>query len=169
MLLARKLEGRRVVLRWLAVVLWAIFIFFMSSRDATQLSEGFFEQVKQLLAAVLNALLGYHEDPVSPFCHFCEYAVLGALLANALRAHMQSLRTACLAGIAMASAYGITDEIHQLFVPGRFCDPADWVVDTCGAALGALVLYLVVRFRHGASCDRGRQGTHDAALGSELR
>ncbi len=165
----KRLQSGRVVLRWLVVALWAIFIFFMSSRDATQLSEGFFEQAKQLLAAVLNALFGYHEDPVSPFCHFCEYAVLGALLANALRAHMRSLRTACLAGVAIASSYGLTDEIHQLFVPGRFCDPADWAVDTCGAALGALVLYLVVRFRHRASCDRGRQGTHDAALGSELR
>ena len=147
----KKFGNRRVVLRWLAVVLWLAFIFFMSSRDATQLSEGFFEQVKQLLATMLNTLFGYHEDPVSPFCHFCEYAVLGGLLLNALRVHTQSLRTACLAGVAIASVYGITDEIHQLFVPGRFCDPADWVVDTCGAALGVLVLYLAVRFRRRAS------------------
>ena len=159
----KKLQNRRVVLRWLAVALWAAFVFFMSSRDATQLSEGIFEQVKQMLAAMLNFLFGYHEDPVSPFCHFCEYTVLGALLANALRSHVRSLRAACLAGIAIASVYGITDEIHQLFVPGRFCDPADWVVDTCGAALGALVLYVVVRLRRrapgqGRACGRRYDG-----------
>lgn len=152
--LKEKLGDSQVALRWLVVALWAVFIFFMSSRDAAQLSEGFFEQVKQVLAMALNALLGYHEDPVSPFCHFCEYMVLGVLLANAMRAHTRSLRTACLAGIAIASAYGITDEIHQLFVPGRFCDPADWMVDTCGAALGALVLYVLVRSRR---CASGRE------------
>lgn len=32
---------------------------------------------------------------------------------------------------------GITDEICQIFIPGRFCDSLDWVVDTAGAFLGA--------------------------------
>lgn len=41
--------------------------------------------------------------------------------------------------VAAASLYGVTDEIHQLFVPGRFCDPADWLVDTLGALTGALI------------------------------
>ncbi|MCQ5071798.1 VanZ family protein [Adlercreutzia sp. DFI.6.23] len=31
----------------------------------------------------------------------------------------------------------MTDEFHQSFVPGRMCDPADWLTDTRGAALGA--------------------------------
>ncbi len=42
--------------------------------------------------------------------------------------------------IVCASLYGVTDELHQYFVPGRACDPADWLVDTCGAALGAVLL-----------------------------
>lgn len=42
-----------------------------------------------------------------------------------------------LAALALASLYGVSDEVHQLFVPGRMCDPADWVTDTLGAALGA--------------------------------
>lgn len=139
-------HGRqRAIVRWGAVVLWAAFIFFMSSRDATQLGEGAFAAVGEMLAAVLNTLFGYHEDPVSPFCHFCEYAVLGALVANALRGHLPHLRRACVTAIVIASAYGVTDEFHQLFVPGRACDPLDWVVDTCGAALGALVCWLLVR------------------------
>lgn len=39
--------------------------------------------------------------------------------------------------VVFASLYGVTDEVHQIFVPGRFCDPLDWLVDTAGALLGA--------------------------------
>lgn len=45
---------------------------------------------------------------------------------------------------ALASAYGVIDEIHQSFVPGRTCTLPDWIADTIGAFLGAvLVLFLV--------------------------
>jgi VanZ family protein len=36
-----------------------------------------------------------------------------------------------------ASAYGLVDEIHQYFVPGRDCNFWDWLADTLGAFLGA--------------------------------
>jgi VanZ family protein len=39
----------------------------------------------------------------------------------------------------IASLYGATDEVHQLFVPGRNCNAWDWAADTVGAALGAAV------------------------------
>jgi VanZ family protein len=38
---------------------------------------------------------------------------------------------------AIGSAYGITDEIHQYFTPGRDCNAWDWLADTIGALLGA--------------------------------
>ncbi len=60
------------------------------------------------------------------------YAVLGALL------RASTGRTGL--AIALASAYGITDEVHQAFVPGRHADPLDWLADTAGAALGALLV-----------------------------
>jgi VanZ family protein len=37
---------------------------------------------------------------------------------------------------AIASAYGIVDEIHQSFVPGRSPSVWDWVADTLGAFAG---------------------------------
>ena len=56
-----------------------------------------------------------------------------------------------LAAVAVASMYGVTDELHQYFVPGRSCDVLDWVADTSGAAigvtLGPVVTSLVRRSR----------------------
>ncbi|GHU89962.1 antibiotic resistance protein VanZ [Spirochaetia bacterium] len=41
---------------------------------------------------------------------------------------------------AIGSAYGIIDEIHQSFVPGRDCNIRDWLADSLGALLGAGVM-----------------------------
>jgi VanZ family protein len=41
--------------------------------------------------------------------------------------------------VAAASVYGIVDEIHQYFVPGRFSSPLDWFADTLGAIAGAFL------------------------------
>ena len=38
--------------------------------------------------------------------------------------------------VAIVSTYGIIDEIHQSFVPGRSCSVFDWVADTLGAGMG---------------------------------
>jgi VanZ family protein len=38
---------------------------------------------------------------------------------------------------AIASVYGITDEFHQSFVPGRDANIWDWLADTIGACIGA--------------------------------
>jgi VanZ family protein len=43
-------------------------------------------------------------------------------------------------GLVAASLFGITDEWHQSWVPGRSVEPEDWVADTLGAAL-AVALY----------------------------
>lgn len=45
--------------------------------------------------------------------------------------------------ISIASFYGITDEIHQHFVPGRDASIADWVADTLGAICGTTIYYFL--------------------------
>jgi VanZ family protein len=87
-----------------------------------------------------------------PIAHFVEYAVLAVLLFRALE-RGRSIRSALLMAVALASAYGLTDELHQRFVPLRVSDPVDWLVDTAGAALGVLA-YLAVRQLVRARYDR---------------
>ncbi|MBQ9021370.1 MAG: VanZ family protein [Eggerthellaceae bacterium] len=122
----------------------AAFIFYMSSRTAGDLGTGFVAQVKVLINGLLFDAFGISGDPSSTIAHFCEYLLLGALLVNALRSHI-SLPRALLLAIVCASAYGVTDEIHQIFVPGRYCDVFDWLTDTAGATLGALLRAVTMR------------------------
>lgn len=136
-----------IVVSWAAVAVMAAVIFWMSSRDGITLDEnsGIVSAVKAWLADAALVVLGRPVD-VSPVGHFTEYLVFGATLANALRWHLQP-RGAMLAAIASASAYGVTDEIHQIFVPMRSCDPADWAVDTFAAAIGAVIALAALRLR----------------------
>ncbi len=45
----------------------------------------------------------------------------------------------------ITSLYGIIDELHQSFVPGRSCSIFDWIADTTGAVSGALVFIAFLR------------------------
>lgn len=139
----------RIAASWLAVVVWAGCIFYMSAHTGNQINHGM--GIISSIAAVLKewqlAIFGPGVDAISTCAHFCEYTVLGALLANALRFHMSGHRALVFAiAVAVASLYGVSDEVHQLFVPTRMCDPVDWVVDTLGATLGS---FLVTRFLAG--------------------
>lgn len=71
--------------------------------------------------------------------HFLVYGLLGTLFAR-----VRVLRAWPGLGIAwaalLASAYGVVDEFHQSFTPGRSVEVADWVADTLGATL-AVFLY----------------------------
>jgi VanZ family protein len=47
--------------------------------------------------------------------------------------------TIALVSVAFCSLYGASDEYHQSFVAGRYADFTDWLADTTGAALAALL------------------------------
>lgn len=125
----------------------ACIIFFMSSRSDVDLntSTGIITVIKDALAAATTALFGHPVD-VSPIGHFTEFFLLGGALANALRLHFSPTR-ACVLAVVIASLYGVTDELHQIFVPGRTCDPLDWLVDTVAALLAAVLVTAFVKLR----------------------
>jgi VanZ family protein len=71
--------------------------------------------------------------------HVSEYAILGALAYRACRhaAGPWVARHALIVAAIGCSLYGLSDEVHQLFVPFREGDPLDLVADTAGALMGA--------------------------------
>ncbi|MDR2019268.1 MAG: VanZ family protein [Treponema sp.] len=69
--------------------------------------------------------------------HFAAYAVLAAALSPWFPRRKQGRLEAFLLTACIASVYGVIDEIHQYFVPGRDCSLLDWIADALGAAAGA--------------------------------
>ena len=90
--------------------------------------------------------------------HIIGYAILGAL---ALRAFAGATWRGVTAGAAwralvLASAYGVTDELHQGLVPNRFPDLTDWLADTVGAIVGVAIVIAAARaFKARRASSRG--------------
>ena len=71
--------------------------------------------------------------------HAVAYAVLGVAMLRAVTGADSSRVTGggVLLAVALTFAYGLTDEIHQSFVPGRTPELRDLAADAVGAAAGA--------------------------------
>ncbi len=82
--------------------------------------------------------------------HFVAYGVLAFLLTLALffqkRSNLLSSKAFSFAFLFIL-AYGAIDELHQLIVPGRYCDLYDWVADSIGASFGILLVHLFLKSR----------------------
>ena len=130
---------------WILVFGVLALIFFMSARsgEALDTNSGIITIIRNALLAASSALFGHAVD-VSPIGHFAEYFLLGITLTNALRLSLPLPRAAAFATL-LASIYGVSDELHQLFVPGRSCDPMDWLVDTIAAFVASLVFVALSR------------------------
>lgn len=75
--------------------------------------------------------------------HAVEYFGLSFLWAVSLRATTNlSRRQIALTAILAASLYGVSDELHQSFVPGRFATVSDWLADTVGAIFAQAALQI---------------------------
>lgn len=146
-------EDKKTLIAWILAAAWAVVIFVMSAKSGFDLDNGtgIVSIVKRWLAGVLLGLTGRPVDP-SPIGHFGEYLVFGALLVNALR-HSLTAGKAAFAAIGLAALYAVTDEFHQMFVPGRACDPADWLVDVSAVVLAALIGWLVLLVGNRALAD----------------
>lgn len=109
---------------WLPAVLYAGMIFYLSAQSHPD---------EQLPSFVLK-------DVSDKVLHAVEYAVLAVLCYRAFRwaAGPSVARQALALAIVTASIYGITDEVHQFFVPFRESSWLDWLADTAGASIGAL-------------------------------
>ena len=87
----------------------------------------------------LGPIPGGVDDGVA---HALQYAVLAALLLRGLagaRWRGVKVRAAALA-VLLATLYGVTDEAHQWFVPGRTAEVTDLGADALGAAVAAGVI-----------------------------
>ncbi|HOX55235.1 MAG: VanZ family protein [Candidatus Omnitrophica bacterium] len=107
---------------WIPVILYAGFIFYMSSLPAMTLPISF-----------------PHIDKI---IHIAEYAVFGLLLVRAIKNSYSLLnnKKIYLIVLAIIFLYGASDELHQLFVSTRVCSGWDLLADVIGGMIGVYLL-----------------------------
>jgi VanZ family protein len=108
-----------------------------------------------LYCALIFALSSISSVPALPgrmsdkTAHALLYSGLGFLAARALSGGIGRPVTARVLFIVLAfsALYGLSDEIHQLFVPSREFDLKDMAADVAGGGIGAAALWVLSTFR----------------------
>ena len=113
----------KLIKAWLPVVAWAVVIFLFSSISTGSASR-----------------IYWQDFIIKKTAHVAEYGLLSLLIYRAFRLNGMERRKAVRWAIAMSVSYGISDEFHQSFTPGREPAIRDVIFDTIGAVLSITVL-----------------------------
>jgi VanZ family protein len=139
---------------WLPVVLWAAVIFSASGdKKSVQRSSRLIEPfVRWLLPDISEEGVQTTVFVVRKCAHVTEFAILALLLRWALRRTLWQAQAGWVpraAGSAWLGAvlFAVTDEWHQVYVPGRQGSVWDVVIDSVGAAGGLFALWLLGRWQ----------------------
>ena len=123
------------------MLLWMILIFTMSSFDATESTNqsNFIVNIITNIFKIENIeLLSFI---IRKLAHFTEYLILGLLVANMFTKN--NINNLYLISIILCIIYATSDEIHQLFVPGRACQLRDILIDSIGSITGVYLYKLI--------------------------
>jgi len=137
-----------IIFSWTAVLLWLVLIFYLSSQPAVQ-SDGLSRKVTEIIIEKVGTVMPLDNetsttvDLVARFnhvvrkCgHFGLYFVLSVLMMNALRVSGIIGFKGYILSLVFCILYAISDEVHQLFVPGRGAQVTDVLIDSFGAFIG---------------------------------
>lgn len=136
------------------LVIWMVFIFSMSSQDSKKSSNTSGETIKVVLSTVPE----FNKQPeevqehvveelqfiTRKSAHFIAYMILG-ILAILLLLQFENISKKPQFAFLICVLYAASDEIHQLFVPGRAGQIRDVMIDSCGSIVGIAVVLLFIK------------------------
>lgn len=145
---------RRIII--CATILWMVLIFVFSAQPADtstdmsrmvgyKVGEYFVSDFESWPVGEQAAFAEKIDFPVRKCAHASEYAVLAVLLMLLTGSFGWTGRKGVLISLLGVTAYAATDELHQLFVPGRSGLVTDVMIDTMGGFLGCLLFWLLMK------------------------
>lgn len=145
-------------LAWIPAILVMIMIFSFSSENGSEssgLSGSLTKSVIETVIGIANLEVTVAQEehmienihtPVRKLGHLSEYALLGITIALALTlSHHLKGKRLYLISLCLCILYASSDEIHQLFIPGRSGMVTDVGIDAIGALAGICIFTLVFK------------------------
>jgi len=173
----KKINARKIfaAVSWILVIACMGAIFYLSHQNAEVSAELSEEAMGYLIAFLLRYI---DHNTFRKIAHFTEYCGLAFLCYNAVRASRKvsgkQKKFSFAAPFLICFLYAVSDEIHQIFVPGRACRAFDVMVDCAGIITGLAVFYAVYRIakscaqRRAQKRGKRRREPKDARSGAPL-
>lgn len=127
-------------------------IFFFSSRNAelsSAASTGITKKIAEIITVVVNtekteSFMDTLHFAVRKTAHFSLYFLLAVSSSDtAGRLFEKKGAKVAMYSLPFCLFYAVTDEIHQIFVPGRTAKVSDVMIDFCGALTGYALFYCI--------------------------
>ena len=144
------------IILWTAVILWMVLIFMFSAENAEEsieTSDGIVDIVVDHVLADKKETMDEEEflkikEQISHFirksAHFSLYTVLGILVMCTIMQYSKRYSVSFPISSSICILYAATDEIHQIFVPGRAGSIFDVFIDSSGSLSGIMIVFLAV-------------------------
>lgn len=133
-----------------------ITIFFFSNDNASQSSkksDGLIIRISEIFlkrGLNENEKLEYTSKYVKPIrkcAHFIIYFLLGLSFISLLSEYMIVDKRSIIYTIIFVCLYACSDELHQLFIPGRSGEVIDVFIDTLGGTVGSFIYKVLLKLR----------------------
>ena len=139
------MKNKKIITSWILIILWMVFIFYMSSCNGNVSSDQ-----SGTIVYILHNILGIDYSDKLIFiirkcAHVSEFFILGILVINLVSKY--NVKHIYFISFIVCVLYASSDEFHQLFVPGRSGLVTDVLIDLIGVVLGLLLVFLIRCFR----------------------
>ena len=136
------------IIKFILVIITMIAIFIFSNQPATEsqaLSNGVVYKTKEIInnndCSNNKCISTNWNRIIRKIAHFTLYFILGITVYLLLKEYTD--KRVILFTILICFLYAISDEVHQLFVPGRSFQVFDIVIDTLGSTMSILFMKLI--------------------------
>lgn len=137
------------IITCILIILWMGVVFYFSnqvSTESSKISGGITSKVLSLYNGWENKTPKQKKDAekvIRKIAHFSIYTLGGILLL--VHMNLYEIKTKCkiIISFLIGTGYAITDEIHQLFIPGRSGEIKDVCIDSLGIITGIIIVILI--------------------------
>lgn len=125
---------------YIPALIWMIFIFIMSHTNGTDSSNqsNFFVEIILKIIYINPETLSFL---IRKAAHMSEYAILFLLIYYGISKTI-AINHILSTSLFITFIYACSDEFHQLFIPGRAGQFKDVMIDTSGALIMLIIIYI---------------------------
>lgn len=150
------------IILYVILIFWMGLIFYFSHQPAVEsdiVSDGAMSNVVTIIENIFNRdfndneiynIYEYGIGPLRKCAHVSIYFILGILIYSLLKQYKINNKKVFIISIIFCILYAYSDEMHQLFIPGRSGELKDILIDSLGSLLGIVILKVIYEkdFKH---------------------
>ncbi|MCI9435156.1 MAG: VanZ family protein [Bacilli bacterium] len=150
------MKNKKIII-YILLISWMGLIFFFSHQsaiDSDKVSSGVIDKIIHTIEIISNHKLtdnelelisNYLVFPIRKLAHFTLYFILGILFYNLIKSYIKNNKKRIIVSLLFCLLYACSDEIHQIFIPGRSGEIRDVLIDSIGSFMGIILIYVFLK------------------------